>query len=143
MNTAATPSNAFQGALSAEEARRQALLRDDWLSLDSLLSDDLVYVHSTTAKDNKVSLMAKLTSGELQYLRVDFEDLDAHGAGNCVVITGQLSAEISKQGQSKQIRSLFMTVWRLVYTGSAEPKWQLSAHQGTPLPLSTVTTART
>lgn len=135
MHIAALHSNAIQGALCAEEERRQALLTGDWLTLDSLLSDDLVYVHSTTARDNKVSLMAKLESGELQYLRVNFEDLDAHGAGNCVVITGRLSAEISKQGQSKQIRSLFMTVWSLVDTGSAIQKWQLTAHQGTPLPL--------
>jgi hypothetical protein len=135
MHTTAPHSNAIQSALSAEEERRQALLTGNWLMLDRLLSDDLIYVHSTTVRDNKVSLMAKLASGELQYLQVNFEDLDAHVAGNCVVITGRLSAEISKQGQSKHVRSLFMTVWKLVDTGSTEQKWQLTAHQGTALPV--------
>lgn len=133
MKTKATDANAIEGALRAEEARRQSLLKSDWLTLDSLLSHDLIYVHSTTVRDTKASLMAKLTSGELQYLQVNFEDLQAQAAGPCVVITGRFLAEISKQGQSKQVRSLFMTVWRLDDNDGAEPRWQLIAHQGTPL----------
>ena len=133
MKTKAADSNAIAGALRAEEARQQSLLKSDWLTLDSLLSHNLVYVHSPTVRDTKASLMAKLAGGELQYLQVNFEDLQAQAAGHCVVITGRFLAEISKQGHSKKVQSLFMTVWRLDDTDGAEPRWQLIAHQGTPL----------
>ena len=124
-----------RAALLAEEQRRQALQTGDWQALDALLSEQLVYVHSTAASDTKKSLMAKLEGGELQYVEISFADLKGQAAGDCVVITGRLSAEVSKQGQSKQVRSLFMTVWTLNDGVSGLHQWQLIAHQGTPLPI--------
>jgi hypothetical protein len=135
MNPGQNPTDMVRAALLAEEQRRQALQTGDWLALDELLSEQLVYVHSTAASDTKKSLMAKLEGGELQYVEISFADLKGHAAGDCVVITGRLSAEVCKQGQSKQVRSLFMTVWTLNAGGSGRYQWQLIAHQGTSLPI--------
>lgn len=125
----------LRAALLAEEQRRQALQAGDWQTLSALLSEKLVYVHSTAASDTKKSLMAKLEGGELQYVEISFADLKGHVAGNSVVITGRLSAEVSKQGQTRQVRSLFMTVWTPNEDASGRHRWQLIAHQGTPLPI--------
>lgn len=135
MKPAENPNDKLQAALLAEEQRRQVLLKSDWQALRALLSDDLVYVHSTTARDSQLSLMAKLEGGELQYLALSFDDLQARLVGDCVLITGRMSAEVSKQGQARQVRSLFMTVWTVEDNGHGQPQWQLRAHQGTPLPL--------
>ena len=135
MSSHQNPTDMVRAALLAEEQRRQALQTGDLKALDALLSEQLIYVHSTAASDTKKSLMAKLEGGELQYVEISFADLEGHAAGDCVVITGRLSAEVCKQGQSKQVRSLFMTVWSLHDDPSGRHQWQLIAHQGTPLPI--------
>ena len=123
-----------QEVLQAEERRRQALLAGDTAALQTLLADALVYVHSTATSDSKASYLAKLQSGSLKYVSLHFEDLQARVLGHCAVVTGRMSAEVSKDGQSKQVRSLFITVWSADGEVGAPALWQLQAHQGTPLP---------
>ena len=124
--------DAQHAVLAAEEWRRQALLSADLEALQVLLADALVYVHSTGASDSKDSYLAKLRSGSLRYQALQFEDLQARGvgqAGDAVVVTGRMVAEVLKDGQPRAVRSLFMTVW--ARAPGAAP-WRLCAHQGTP-----------
>ena len=125
----------LQAVLDAEHARRQALLSGDVAALEVLLADGLVYVHSSAASDSKASYLAKLSSGSLRYLSLQFEDLQARAIDTCVVVTGRMTAELSKDGQSRQVRTLFMTVWARNIGAHEQATWQLQAHQGTPLPL--------
>ena len=126
--------DALQAVLAGEERRRQALLSADMQTLQDLLADALVYVHSTAASDSKDSYLAKLRSGGLRYQAVQFDDLQARllgPLGDVAVVTGRMAAQVLKDGQVRAVRSLFMTVWaRRADTGD----WQLCAHQGTPLP---------
>jgi ketosteroid isomerase-like protein len=128
-------STSVQAVLNAEDARRQALLAGDVAALQALLAEDLVYVHSSAASDSKASYLAKLGSGSLRYLSLQFDDLQARAVGECVVVTGSMKAEVSKDGQSRQVRSLFMTLWARSSGAHALAPWQMQAHQGTPLPL--------
>lgn len=124
-----------QGVLQAEERRRQALLAADVAALQTLLADGLVYVHSTAVSDSKASYLAKLQSASLKYLSLHFEDFQVRVLGHCAVVTGRMSAEVSKDGQSKRVCSMFMTVWSTDDdVGGAPALWTLQAHQGTPLP---------
>ena len=126
--------DALQAVLAGEERRRQALLSADMQTLQDLLADALVYVHSTAASDSKDSYLAKLRSGGLRYQAVQFDDLQARllgPLGDVAVVTGRMAAQVLKDGQVRAVRSLFMTVWaRRADTAD----WQLCAHQGTPLP---------
>lgn len=117
-------------ALALEERRRQALLAGDLPVLQGLLADDLVYVHSTGASDRKDSYLAKLASGSLQYLALDFSELQTQSLQLATVVSGRMSAVVRKDGQEKIVASLFMTVWGCDRDGV----WRLHAHQGTPLP---------
>lgn len=122
--------------LDAEAQRREALLAGDTVALDVLLSDALVYVHSNAARDDKASYLAKLSNGSLRYLSLVFEDMQCHSMGECAVVTGRMLAQISKEGQSKHVRSLFMTVWALQAHADGQARtWRLCAHQGTPAPV--------
>lgn len=123
----------LQAVLRFEEERRQAMLTGDSTKLQALLADDLVYVHSTAASDSKTTYLAKLQSGRLKYLSLQFDDLQARVAGQCVVVTGRMSAEVSKDGQPRLVSSLFMTVWSADSHGSEPVRWKLQAHQGTPV----------
>ena len=116
--------------LALEERRRQALLAGDLPALHGLLADGLVYVHSTGVCDRKDSYLAKLSGGSLKYLELNFADLQVQRLQQAAVVSGRMAAVVSKDGQRKNVASLFMTVWGL----GADGVWRLHAHQGTPLP---------
>ena len=116
--------------IALEERRRQALLSCDVNTLQSLLSDNLIYMHSTGACDHKDSYLAKLTNGSLKYLKLNFGEMHVQELRHAAVVTGRMSATISKDGQQKEVASLFMTVWACGTDGT----WRLHAHQGTPVP---------
>ncbi len=116
--------------IALEERRRQALLSSDLNTLQSLLSDNLIYMHSTGVCDHKDSYLAKLANGSLKYLKLNFGEMQVQELKNAAVVTGRMSATISKDGQQKEVASLFMTVWACGTDGA----WRLHAHQGTPVP---------
>ena len=116
--------------LALEELRRQALLAGDLPALQRLLAEDLVYVHSTGACDGRDSYLAKLAGGSLQYLELDFFSLQVQVLPQAATVSGRMVALVSKDGQRKNVASLFMTVW----ARGADGEWRLQAHQGTPLP---------
>jgi len=116
--------------LALEERRRQALLAGDLPALRGLLADDLVYVHSTGVCDRRDSYLAKLSGGSLKYLELNFSELQVQLLQQAAVVSGRMAAVVSKDGQRKNVASLFMTVWGC----GADGAWRLHAHQGTPLP---------
>lgn len=116
--------------LALEERRRQAMLAGDLPALQGLLADALVYVHSTGGCDSKDSYLAKLSGGGLKYLEVNFSELHVQVLQQAAVVSGRMAAVISKDGQRKNVASLFMTVWGC----GADGVWRLHGHHGTPLP---------
>lgn len=134
MDTSPVTDPAEQAVLLAEAQRCAAMLRGDVAALQALLSDGLRYVHSTATSDSKGSYLAKLHSGALNYLSLHFEDLQAQKAGDAVVVTGRMRAEVRKDGQVKPVRSVFMTVWAAEADAHGAVVWTMRAHQGTPLP---------
>lgn len=122
-------------ALMAEELRRQAMLGGNTASLQALLSDGLIYVHSTGGRDTKASYLEKLASGSLKYLALSFDDLQVHPAGQGHVVTGRMSAQVLKDGEPKAVRSLFMTVWMPETDAQGQPRMRMLAHQGTSIPV--------
>lgn len=120
--------------LLAEAQRRQALLEEDWSALEALLADELTYVHSTGVRDTKASLLHKFRSGQIHYRSLTFEDLQPQAIGDGVLIMGRMLAEIEKEGQTRQVRSLFMTAWCWQADPLGDRCCRLLAHQGTALP---------
>jgi ketosteroid isomerase-like protein len=117
-------------ALANEEQRRQALIEANLSELDKLMADTLVYTHSTSASDSKNSYLAKIANASLQYISLEFTCMKVLSLHQAAVVTGQMAATVKKDGQHKNVASLFMTVW----APNAQGIWQLQAHQGTPLP---------
>jgi hypothetical protein len=118
--------------LALEERRRQALLAGDLPALQGLLAEDLVYVHSTGVCDRKATYLVKLSGGSLKYLELNFSDLQVQVLQQAAVVSGRMAATVSKDGQQKNVASLFMTVW----TCGSDGVWRLHAHQGTSMPVA-------
>lgn len=117
-------------AIALEESRRQALLAGDVQALHNLLADELSYVHSSGGRDDKASYLAKMASGKLKYLELQFSHQSAQVLGPVAVVTGRMAAQVTIDGQAKTVASQFLTVW----ARDASGQWRLHAHQGTPLP---------
>lgn len=119
--------------LEWEQRRREALLAGDTTALEGLLSDALVYVHSTAVRDTKDSYLRKIRDGVLRYLSLEFSELQAQGSEGVALVTGRMRATVLKDGREKQVASVFLTVWVPEPYGVGST-WRLRAHQGTPLP---------
>ncbi len=122
-----------EDALHWEQLRRAAMLAGDSAALEALLSGDIVYVHSTGARDNRGSYLRKIREGAMRYLCLEWSDQQAQVLPGAALVTGHMHATVLKDGQEKQVRSQFLAVWapEPSHEGSA---WRLRAHQGTPLP---------
>jgi hypothetical protein len=117
--------------LALEERRRQALLAGDLPALQGLLADSLVYVHSTGVCDHKATYLAKLSGGSLKYMELNFSNLQVQVLHRAAVLSGSMAASVCKDGQQKNVASLFMTVWAC----ESDDVWRLHAHQGTSIPV--------
>ena len=115
--------------LALEEARRKAMLQSDVATLDRLVSDVMIYTHSSGGKDTKASWLRKLTAGSLRYENLVLSDLNVIVVNDTALLTGRMNATAVHSGKPSIVDSLYLAVWVRQATG-----WQLVAAQGTPAP---------
>ncbi|CAM3665584.1 nuclear transport factor 2 family protein [Polaromonas hydrogenivorans] len=128
-----SPLITLEAVLHWEQRRRDAMLAGDSVALEALLSDAIVYVHSTGARDTRDSYLRKICDGALRYLRLEWSDLQVQVLPSAALVTGRMQATVLKDGQEKHVSSVFLTVW-VPEPFDAGSAWRLRAHQGTPLP---------
>ena len=119
--------------LQCEQRRRDAMLAGDSAALEDLLSEAIVYVHSTGVHDTRDSYLRKIRDGAIRYLRLELCDLQAQVLPGVDLVTGTMQATVLKGGQEKPVSSVFLTVW-VPEPSDMEGAWRLRAHQGTSLP---------
>jgi ketosteroid isomerase-like protein len=77
-----------QKIIELDKKRMDAMCQKDIATLDTLLSDDLVYTHSSARLDTKQSLINGMESGTTVYTAVEPADVKAQDLGDAVVLTG-------------------------------------------------------
>src|ERR1700747_152840 len=77
-----------QMVIDLDKKRMTAMAQKDIATLNSLLSDDLIYTHSTARLDTKQSLIGNMESGSTVYTAVEPSDVKAQDLGDAVVLTG-------------------------------------------------------
>lgn len=115
--------------LAAEEARRQAMLAGDVAKLDALLSDALVYVHSSGGVDSKQSYLDKLARGVMRYETLEFIAPQARLIGQAGLLNARMRARVENAGARREVASSYLAVWEHGATG-----WVLQWVQATSLP---------
>lgn len=75
--------------LELERCRGEALVQRDLATLQELLTDDLVHVHSTGQQMDKAELLHYVMS-ELQFITVTRADLKVRVRGDVAVMTGRM-----------------------------------------------------
>ncbi len=62
--------------LQLEKDRFKAMIRKDSLFLSSVLSEELLYIHSNGVQDSKATLIKNIRSGNVEYHSIDLQQAD-------------------------------------------------------------------
>ena len=118
-----------QKIIDLDKKRMHAMAQKDIATLKALLSDDLVYTHSTARLDTKQSLIGAMESGTTVYTAVEPSDVKAQDLGDAVVLTGAAHIHVMSNGRPVNFGVRFTDVY--VNKGG---QWQMVAWQSTRLP---------
>jgi ketosteroid isomerase-like protein len=112
-----------------EDRRLEAMLKNDFAALETLLSDDLTYTHSSAKVDTKASFITALKSGQVKYKKVDREDTRIHVFGTVAIVTGRARVNVVVQGEDKHIDLRYSDAWF-----KKGDSWQFVLWHATPVP---------
>ena len=118
-----------QKIIDLDKKRMHAMAQKDIATLNALLSDDLVYTHSSARLDTKQSLIGAMESGTTAYTAVEPSDVKAQDLGDVVVLTGSARIRVTSHGNPINFGVRFTDVY--VNKGG---QWQMVAWQSTRLP---------
>jgi ketosteroid isomerase-like protein len=114
--------------IELDRTRMTAMAKKDIATLQSLLSDDLVYCHSSARLDTKESLIGAMQSGATVYTGVDPSDVEAKDLGDAVVLTGVARIQVLSNGKPNAFSVRFTDVYAKKAAG-----WQMVTWQSTRL----------
>ena len=122
----------------ADAQRRRAMVDGDCEMLGELLADDLVYVHSNSEIDSKLSYLTALRT-DLRYRRAVVEESTIRQYGEVGVMSGHVALEVEVKGARRSLHNSFVSVW-----ARRDGNWQMVHWQSTPVPgASTMSTEGT
>jgi ketosteroid isomerase-like protein len=121
--------NNAQKIIELDKERMHAMARKDVARLNAVLSNDLVYTHSSARLDTKQSLIGAMESGATVYTAVEPSDVKAQEFGDTVVLTGSCRISVTSNGRPNSFSVRFTDVY-----ANKGGQWQMVAWQSTRLP---------
>jgi hypothetical protein len=118
-----------QKIIDLDRKRMSAMAQKDVTTLKALLSDELVYTHSSARLDTKQSLIGAMESGSTVYTAVEPSDVKAQDLGDAVVLTGSCRISVMSNGRPNTFGVRFTDVY-----ANKGGQWQMVAWQSTRLP---------
>ena len=118
-----------QKIIDLDRKRMNAMAQKDVTTLKALLSDELVYTHSSARLDTKQSLIGPMESGATVYTAVEPSDVKAQDLGDAVVLTGSCRISVMSNGRPNTFGVLVTDVY-----ANKGGQWQMVAWQSTRLP---------
>ncbi|MEA2775013.1 MAG: hypothetical protein QOF90_419 [Acetobacteraceae bacterium] len=117
-----------QKVIDLDRQRMTAMAKKDVAALDRLLSDDLIYTHSSARMDTKQSLINAMESGTTVYTSVEPSDVVAQDLGDAVVLTGIAAISVNSGGNPNSFRVRFTDVY-----ADQNGQWRMVTWQSTKL----------
>ena len=118
-----------QKIIDLDRKRMNAMAQKDVTTLKALLSDELVYTHSSARLDTKQSLIVGMTSGSTVYTGCEPSDVKAQDLGDTVVLTGTCQIKVTANGTPNAFGVRFTDVY-----ARRNGRWQMVTWQSTRLP---------
>jgi ketosteroid isomerase-like protein len=118
-----------QMIIDLDKKRMTATAQKDVATLNELLSDDLIYTHSSARQDTKQSLIDAMVSGKTVYTSIVPSEVKAHDCGDAVVLTGVARLSVNSNGTAMNFGVRFTDVY-----ANKGGRWQMVVWQSTKLP---------
>jgi len=118
-----------QTIIDLDKKRMEAMAKKDIATLNALISDELVYTHSSARIDTKQSLIGAMESGSTVYTSVVPSNVKAQEFADVVVLTGSARISVMSNGRPNSFGVRFTDVY-----ANKGGQWQMVAWQSTRLP---------
>jgi ketosteroid isomerase-like protein len=106
-----SPEEARQAVQAVHEKRRVATLNENVSVLDSLMMDDLTFMHPNAVVDTKSQFLNTLTNQSVQFTGLTDEDLNIRVHGTTGVVSGIVRVQVIASGTPVDIRVRFTELW--------------------------------
>jgi ketosteroid isomerase-like protein len=112
-----------------EDERYAAMLARDLKTLERLLDEQLVYMHSSGVADSKRSYLTGLREGVWDYQRIARTEQSVKVSGDTALVFNRLAISIKVRGVQKDLDNRALAVWT-----RREGAWRLLALQSGAVP---------
>lgn len=111
-------------AARAEDARYAAQTANDFVAMQALFGEDLVYIHSSAMIDDKASYIDSMRSGTVKYRVMRRSDVQVRTFGCLALITGNADFDVTVKGQELSVQLRFHSIWARRDAGPQFVSWQ-------------------
>jgi ketosteroid isomerase-like protein len=118
-----------QVVLAAHEIRRAATLAGDVAALDSMMIDDLTFMHANAAVETKAEFLNALKSGRYKYQSLTDEERRVRVHGDTGIVSGTCRILVIASGKDIDIRVAFTELWI-----KEREAWRMALWQATQVP---------
>ena len=118
-----------QMVIELDKKRMSAMAQKDIATLNEVISDDLIYTHSSARLDTKQSLIGAMESGKTVYSSMVPSDVKAQDCGDTVVLTGVARIGVNSGANAMNFSVRFTDVY-----ANKGGRWQMVTWQSTRLP---------
>jgi ketosteroid isomerase-like protein len=119
----------IDAVLAADKARAAAILAKQFDVLSGYLSEQMLYVHSSSTQETKSEYLDRLRTAFYEYTVLDKGEVTARVHGDVVLLTGRVLIHVAVKGTPKVINASYLSVW-----GQEAGQWRMVAWQSTPVP---------
>lgn len=110
--------------LAAEMKRYDAQQEGDFNAMDSIIGGDLVYIHSSSAVDNKTAYIDSMRSGSVKYKTMRLVDHKVRIYDCLAIMTGKASFDVNVKGADLTVNLRFTEAWAKRYGKLEFVSWQ-------------------
>ena len=122
-------SNDEKKVATAVETLRKAMIDANKQQLESIVSDELSYGHSSGKIEDKAAFIDALVSGRSDFLTMELAAQTIKITGKTAIVRHNVSGNINDNGIPGTVKIGVMLVWQLDHG-----KWKLLARQAYKLP---------
>lgn len=113
-----------------ERKRFEAQVSKDFVFLEKVFADDLVYTHSSGKQDDKQAYIQSIKDGKSVYDKIEVQELNVRVYGKAAVVVGKVAIT---QGIASGKPTILPLKYTVVYNQNGKKGWQLNTWQSLKL----------